>query len=108
MRQMAALPAIVTDNMEEIRRLCREHEITRLAVFGSAVKGTFDPERSDLDFVVEIDIEDPLERGRLYLAFWDSLEALFGRRVDLVTGSKVRNPYFREELEETQRELYAA
>jgi predicted nucleotidyltransferase len=108
MRAMAALPAVITENMDEIRRLCREHHVTKLTVFGSAVKGTFDPERSDLDFVVELESPDPLERGRHYLELWDSLETLLGRRVDLVTGSKIRNPYFRESIDAAHFDLYAA
>ncbi|HEV7919245.1 MAG TPA: nucleotidyltransferase domain-containing protein [Thermoanaerobaculia bacterium] len=105
---MPALPDVITENMEEIRALCVKHGVKRLAVFGSAVKGTFDPERSDLDFVVELESPDPLERGRRYLEFWDSLEALLGRRVDLVTGSKIRNPYFRESIAAAHLDLYAA
>ncbi|HKO54732.1 MAG TPA: nucleotidyltransferase domain-containing protein [Thermoanaerobaculia bacterium] len=105
---MAALPAVITENMEEIQALCARHGVKRLAVFGSAVKGTFDPERSDLDFVVELAAADPLERGRHYLEFWDSLEALLGRRVDLITGSKIRNPYLRQSIDAAHLDLYAA
>jgi uncharacterized protein len=38
---------------EEIAELCRRHRVRRLALFGSAVGEGFDPERSDLDFLVE-------------------------------------------------------
>jgi predicted nucleotidyltransferase len=36
------------------------------------------------------------------------LERLFGCEVDLVLGGNIRNPYFREELEETKVPVYAA
>ncbi|HEV7919247.1 MAG TPA: nucleotidyltransferase domain-containing protein [Thermoanaerobaculia bacterium] len=47
---MPALPDVITENMEQIRRLCREYHVTKLTVFGSAAQGMFDPETSDLDF----------------------------------------------------------
>jgi len=105
---MAALPEVITANMEEIRALCEKHGVKRLAVFGSAVKGTFDPDESDLDFVVEFFPVALIDRGRAQLAMIESLESMLGRPVDLVDLTFVRNPYFREELDETQRELYAA
>ena len=108
MRPMAALPEVITANMEEIRALCEKHGVKRLAVFGSAVKGTFDPDESDLDFVVEFFPVALIDRGRAQLAMIESLESMLGRPVDLVDLTFVRNPYFREELDETQRELYAA
>ena len=36
-----------------VEELCRKYRVTRLEVFGSAVGESFDPERSDIDFLVE-------------------------------------------------------
>lgn len=44
---MDALPAVITGNLDAIRAACVEYYVKRLAVFGSAAKGTFDPARSD-------------------------------------------------------------
>jgi uncharacterized protein len=44
---------------EELRALCRRFHVLRLDVFGSAARGDFDPERSDVDFLVEFDRTDP-------------------------------------------------
>ena len=64
---------------------CRKHHVRRLEVFGSAVRGDFDPARSDIDFLVEFDGSAP-EAMTLhsFLGLKDSLEALLGRPVDLV------------------------
>lgn len=43
-----------------------------------------------------------------YFGFKAALEKLFGREVDLVERAAVRNPYFQEELSETQVPVYAA
>ena len=41
---------------DEIVALGRRYRVSRLRVFGSAVRGTdFDPERSDVDFLVEFE-----------------------------------------------------
>jgi predicted nucleotidyltransferase len=103
---MPALPRLLEENLDAIRALCEQHRVKRLAVFGSAAKGTFDETRSDVDFVVEF---FPEVRGwDDYFNFKFALEALFGREVDLVEPSAVKNPFFREVLTLTMRELYAA
>jgi len=102
---MDALPAILMEHLDEIRALCAKHGVRRLSVFGSAVKGTFDPARSDVDFVVEF-VEGV--RGRTYLDLSVDLQDLLGRRVDLVERTSVRNPYFRQVLDLTERPLYDA
>lgn len=106
---MSALPAVLEEHLDEVRALCEKYRVKRLGVFGSAVKGTWDPQRSDLDFVVEFEWDpDPLERGRLYLEFRESLKDLFGRRIDLIVASPIRNSYFAEVLRLTQHSVYAA
>ena len=70
-------------------------------------EGTFDAERSDLDFVVElVPHPDPLVRGDRYWALLLALRDLFRHNVDLVVSSSVKNPYFIQVLEMTQRPLY--
>ncbi len=44
---------IITENREKIAELCQTHHVRRLSVFGSAVRDDFDPERSDVDLLVE-------------------------------------------------------
>jgi uncharacterized protein len=101
------LPSLLTDHLEGIRELCGRYGVKRLAVFGSAVKGTFDPTRSDVDFVVEFDAS----RSDGWHSYFDlkfAIEELLGRPIDLVGMAAVDNPFFRQAIELTQRELYAA
>jgi predicted nucleotidyltransferase len=45
--------AILNKLMEPLRSACRRHRVVRLEVFGSAVDADrFDPNRSDIDFIV--------------------------------------------------------
>jgi predicted nucleotidyltransferase len=109
MTSMEALPEIVTAHLPEVRALCEKYRVKRLAIFGSAVKGTFDPEKSDLDFVVEFyDIRHPETGKDTYFGLKFALSDLFERKIDLVEWEAVTKPYFRQVVERTQRELYAA
>lgn len=107
MPAMDALPPLITDRLADVRALCEKYHVKRLTLFGSAAKGTFDPEKSDVDFVVEFEWDpDPLERGRRGLELRDELKNLFGRKVDLVQRKSIINPFFLQVLELTQRSIY--
>lgn len=100
---------MITEHLDEVRALCERYGVKKLTLFGSAVKGTFDPETSDLDFAVELlPHPDPLVRGERYWDLLQALKDLFGRDVDLVTATAIRNPYFIQVLELTQQPLYEA
>ena len=104
---MHALPQIVTEHLDEVRALCEKYSVRKLTIFGSAVKGTFDPEKSDLDFVVEF-LPDTKRSGfdDPYFSLLIGLQEVFGREVDLVERKAIRNPYFVKVLALTERALY--
>jgi hypothetical protein len=92
-----------------LAELCRRFCVRRLELFGSAATGRFDPESSDLDFLVEFERECPMGPFHQYFDFQAALEHLFDRSVDLVEQSAIRNPYFRQAVVDGQRVLlYAA
>jgi predicted nucleotidyltransferase len=99
--------ALIADNRDAIAALCKEFGMRKLDLFGSAATGKFDPETSDVDFVV-----DPggYERGaaRRYLDFISAMEDLLGRRVDMITEDSISNPYFREAVDEQRVTIYEA
>jgi predicted nucleotidyltransferase len=92
----------------ELTQLCARLHVKRLDIFGSAVRGGFDPGTSDLDFLVEFDLPEPAEYAEAYFCLKEGLEAIFKRRVDLITRSSVVNPYFRDSIESCRQQLYAA
>jgi predicted nucleotidyltransferase len=97
----------VSTQRERIGELCRRHRVRRLELFGSATGDDFDPESSDLDFLVEF---LPLQRGEhadAYFGLWEDLEELFRRPVDLVMLRAVRNPYLLQAIEEQREIVYA-
>lgn len=98
---------IIDKFREQVAVLCRRSGTRQLHAFGSAVRDDFDPETSDLDFLVEFDSLPPAQYAEAYFALKEGLEALFGRSVDLVTLSSLANPYFRDRVTAERRTLYA-
>ena len=99
---------IIKEKQQVLEALCRQYGIVKLDIFGSAVTDAFDPQTSDLDFIIDL---GEYERGvhKRYIGFADALETLFGRSVDVLTDPVGRdNPYFLAEVNETRTNLYAA
>jgi len=101
------MASVLDSHLAEIPDLCRRYGVARLELFGSAASGAFDPQRSDLDFLVEFDAGASGLFDR-YFGLKESLEALYGRRVDLVTAGSLRNPYFIEAINKSRQLVYAA
>jgi len=102
------MTALLEAKRNEITALCRRRRVSRLDVFGSAARGAFDAETSDLDFLVEFQPLGPGERAEAYFGLLEDLEELFQRPVDLVMARAISNPYFRRAVEQTRETLYAA
>lgn len=103
------LPPVIAKHQVELERLCREYGVERLELFGSAVTGDFDPEHSDLDFLIEF--QSGVDLGpwmKHFFEFEDELKALFERDVDLVFPKGIRNPYLKRNIDATRLLLYAA
>jgi len=99
---------LVTQLGTELAAICRQYGVARLELFGSAADGSFDPARSDFDFLVEFgDIADD-QRFDAYFGLLHALESLFDRHVDLVEAGAPRNPFFIRRLNESRRVVYAA
>src|SRR4051812_36156512 len=99
---------LIQQRRAEIDLLCRSYSVRALELFGSAAEGTFDPARSDLDFVVDF---LPLQPGQLFDFFFDlkhDLEGLFGRKIDLVTTRAIQGSDFARMVKNSRQVLYAA
>jgi hypothetical protein len=100
--------AIVQEKVKDLEALCKDRGVRRLALFGSAASGRFDPACSDLDFLVEFQQAPPAQHADNYFGLQEDLERLFGLPVELVEPGPIRNPYFRQAIEKTQVQLYVA
>src|SRR5215212_9016672 len=100
---------IVEDRRAEVAALCERYGVKRLDLFGSAAGDGFDPEASDLDFVVSFERRDPPELFDRYFGLNEVLLVLFRRWVGLVSeDALLKDPDFAEVISEERVPLYAA
>jgi len=99
---------VVEARSSELRRLCANRSVRRLALFGSATGKKFDAAASDLDLLVEFYPMPPVQHAEAYFGLQEDLEQLFGAPVDLVERGPIRNPYFLDAIARTQVVLYEA
>ncbi|MDP3930311.1 MAG: nucleotidyltransferase domain-containing protein [Bacteroidota bacterium] len=100
---------LIEQHIDAISEICRKHQVKELYAFGSVLdENRFRPD-SDVDLIVRFEESLPVEK---YFDFYfdcvESLEKMFGRRVDLMINSTIRNKYLRENIEETKELVYAA
>lgn len=91
-----------------IAELCRRYGVARLEAFGSFVRGDAGPD-SDLDALVTF--LPGREPGIEFIAFCLDLQALVGRKVDLLSREVVEtsdNPWFKAEALRHVEEIYHA
>ena len=96
----------------ELVELCHKHHVKRLDIFGSAADGSFKPGESDLDFLVDYLPDDEIAGGyniaNAYLGLLADLQDLFELEIDLVMERAIKNPYFRNGVEQSRQVIYAA
>lgn len=99
---------ILEEKRAEIAELCTRFGVSRLDVFGSALRDDFEPGESDLDLLVEFGRMNPYERADAYFGFLDELRSLLGVDVDLVVAGAVKNRFIAADIERTRQVYYAA
>jgi len=100
------LPIEFENKIEKLFALCNKYNVTKLFVFGSIVKGNFNPKTSDIDLIVELEDLPPSEKGEKIMNLWTELELLFSRKVDLLSNLNIKNPYLKKEIENSKYLLY--
>src|SRR5260370_42557562 len=100
--------SLLPQRRAEPERLCRRYHVGRRELFGSAASGQDQAGESDLDFLVEFDPLPPGAYADASFGLLEALQLLSGRPVDLVVGSAIKNPSFRQSVEHTKALLYAS
>lgn len=92
--------------MNDFINLCKMHQVKSLYAFGSSITDNFDESSSDIDLLVEIDTDDPIQRGESLMSIWDKFELFFQRKVDLLTNSSLKNPFLKKSIDATKVLIY--
>ena len=96
----------ILNKEKEFNLVCKTHNVSYIYAFGSSITNRFDNSKSDIDFLIEIDYSDPIERGEKLISLWDTFEELFQRKVDLLTDKSIYNPYLRKSIDSTKILIY--
>ena len=100
--------ALIEQHRAAVVEICQRYRVRRLEIFGSGAHGgDFDPQRSDVDLLVEFDASEGRPTLRTFFALRDGLSTVLGRPVDLVMADSVTNPFVKAEVERTREPVYA-
>ena len=97
---------LITNHTDELAEICRRHHVKRLELFGSAAVGDFNPEKSDIDFLVDYHPFPGPGKADAYFGLLEDLQQLFDRRIDLVVDRAIENPYFRQNVDKYKVSVY--
>ena len=89
----------------DIIKLCETHKVKSLYAFGSVLTDHFTGE-SDIDLIVDfvnMDVEDYADN---YFDLKFSLQEIFKRPIDLLEEQAIKNPYFKQSVNQQRQLVY--
>lgn len=97
---------LIEINISKIIELCKLYRVKTLAVFGSILTERFNDDSDvDFSFTFEDDVTYHTYSDNFFGLYY-GLKELFGREIDLVDETSLKNKYFIEELKETKCLIY--
>jgi predicted nucleotidyltransferase len=97
---------IYLDNFSaEIERLCIQHKVRTLYAFGSVVSGELTDQR-DIDFIVDFEAIDLKKYADNYFDLKFSLQDILSRPIDLIEEHAIKNPYFKQAINNKRKLVY--
>ena len=91
---------------DRLAALCRRWRVRELSLFGSVLRPDFSPD-SDIDVLVTFFEDAPWDLFD-FIRMKEELAELFGREIDLIEASALRNPFRRSEILRCSEVVYAA
>ncbi|MEO7264941.1 MAG: nucleotidyltransferase domain-containing protein [Ferruginibacter sp.] len=95
----------IDQHINEIRQLCFNYRVKQLYALGSVINKNFN-EQSDIDLLVNFESLDVSEYADNYYDFKFSLEKIFNRQVDLIEDKAIKNPFFRQNINNKRKLIY--
>jgi len=92
-------------DLDRVRDFCQRWKIAEFSIFGSALREDFQPE-SDVDILISFEPDIPWSLFD-WVDMIEELKNIFGREVDLVEKSGLRNPFRRQEILSSRKVIYA-
>jgi len=89
----------------DIKRLCSLHNVKCLYAFGSAASDQLN-DNSDIDFIVDFNPIDLNNYADNYFDLKFSLQDILKRSIDLIEEKAIKNPYFKQVVENQRKLVY--
>ena len=89
-----------------IRAFCEKWKVHEFSLFGSVLRPDFSP-NSDIGVLVELDPDAPWSLYE-WVDMIDELKRIFGREIDLLEKTAIRNPFRRDHILRSREVVYAA
>lgn len=96
---------LIEKNIDRLNRLCEKYKVDELYVFASVLNNHFSSE-SDIDFIVKFEEIELEKYADNYFNFKFSLENLFSRNIDLLEEKAIRNPFFKDSINNSKQLIY--
>ena len=89
----------------DIAKLCENHKVRSLYAFGSILTDSFNKE-SDIDLIVDFSNMEVEDYADNYFDFKFSLQDILKRPIDLLEEKAIKNPYFRQSINQQRLLVY--
>ena len=90
---------------DQINELCASHKVKSLYAFGSVLTSDIDT-NSDIDLIVDFKDVDVNDYADNYFDLKFSLQDIFNRPIDLLEEQAIKNPYFKQVVNQTKELVY--
>lgn len=91
--------------INDINKLCYNHSVKTLYVFGSVLTNNFNS-KSDIDFLVDFLPVNSKDYADNYYDLKFSLERILNRKIDLLEETALKNPYFLQSIQNNKQIIY--
>ena len=93
--------------INQIKGLCYNHKVKHLFVFGSVLTDKFS-DKSDIDLLVDINSDDPIEYAENYFDLKFGLEKILNRPIDLLEERALKNTFLKTSIDNSKQMIYGA
>jgi predicted nucleotidyltransferase len=97
--------SILKTYKKQIFELCEAHKVRHLYAFGSVLTSNFS-EDSDVDLIVDFNDIDVKDYADNYFDFKFSLQNVLNRQIDLLELQAIKNPYFKQVVDQSKELVY--
>src|SRR3954463_15490708 len=96
---------VIDEHINDINQLCSIHKVKQLYAFGSVLTDKFNKD-SDIDLVVDFEPIDLADYADNYFDLKFSLEDVLQKPIDLLEEKAIKNPYFRQVVNQQRQLIY--